>query len=181
MSRVMKRQIIIALALLMVLALPGCSGKSGDLAEKMSDAFGELGDQVSSLGDQLSDIGDRLDGGQKVQEHEEQEPEAKDTPVPTEELEETPADTESSDNIRPEVKEAIDACEEYFNKYADFMESYDESDLGSMAEYLSLMGKYDEMTQELDDIEDMELTDAEMIYYTQALLRIDQRLLEVSG
>ena len=61
------------------------------------------------------------------------------------------------------------------------MESYDASDLSALSGYLSMMQQYTETMEKLDEMEDADLTDAELNYYTQAVLRIDQRLLEVTG
>ena len=101
------------------------------------------------------------------------EPEAEPEPA-----QEEPAPAGDSD-IRPEIKDAIDTYEEFFNEYVDFMKSYDASDISALSDYLSFLQEYTEYMQKLDDLENEDLTDAETIYLTQATLRIDQRLLEV--
>ena len=84
--------------------------------------------------------------------------------------------------IRPiPVPDRENGVEEFFNKYADFMESYDDSDIGALSDYLSFLQEYTEYMQKLDDLDNADLTDAESIYLTQATLRIDQQLLEVAG
>ena len=185
----MKRITAIILALALVLALTGCDGqaleeKVNNISDRIEAGAENLEDKISStadrieagaenLGDKLSDLGDKLSGAS------ESKPEPTDVPEPTAE----PAQeaTESDAAIRPEIKEAIDTYEECFGEYVDFMKSYDASNVSALGDYLSFMGKYTEYMQKLDDLEDADLTDAETIYFTQAMLRIDQMLLEVAS
>ena len=172
----MKRATAFFLALVMVLALTGCDGN--DLEEKINNAVNSAVDRIEAGAESLEkaadDLEDKLNGVEEAPEPTE-EPEP--TPEPTEPAEPAAAD----DDIRPEIKEAIDSYEEFFNKYADFMESYDDSDIGALSDYLSFLQEYTEYMQKLDDLDNADLTDAESIYLTQATLRIDQRLLEVAG
>ena len=175
----MKRATAFFLALVMVLALTACDGK--DLEEKINNAVNSAVDRIEAGAESLekaaSDLEDKLSGTA-----EEPEPTAEPEPTQAPETEPAQEETAASDaDIRPEIKEAIDSYEEFFNKYADFMESYDASDISALSDYLSFLQEYTEYMQKLDDLDNADLTDAESIYLTQATLRIDQRLLEVAS
>lgn len=165
--------LFLALVLVLVLALTGCDSK--DLEEKISSAADRIEAGAENLGDKLSSLGDKLSGASDP------EPEPTDAPEPTAEPEEAEETAASNDDIRPEIKEAIDTYEEFFREYVDFMKSYDASNIGALTDYLSFLEKYTDYMQKLDDLEDADLTDAETIYLAQATLRIDQMLLEVAG
>ena len=166
----MKKACLIALALVLVLTMTGCSGKA--LEEKINNVADRIEAGAESLEEKAGELEDKLNGTAA------EEPEPTEAPEPTEEPAQEAA---ASDDIRPEIKEAIDTYEEFFREYVDFMKNYDTSDIGAMGDYLSFLGKYTEYMQKLDDLNDADLTDAETIYLAQATLRIDQMLLEVAG
>ena len=184
----MKKTTALFLALVLALALTGCDGKA--LEEKINNVADRIEAGAENLEDKISSAADRIEAGaesleEKAGELEDKlngtaaaEPEPTEAPEPTEEPAQEAA---ASDDIRPEIKEAIDTYEEFFREYVDFMKNYDTSDIGAMGDYLSFLGKYTEYMQKLDDLEDADLTDAETVYFTQAMLRIDQMLLEVAS
>lgn len=106
------------------------------------------------------------------------------TEVPTEPTE-APQETEAvaepepvaSDVIRPEIKEAIDSYEAFFDEYCEFMKKYEESDsnLSLMADYASYMTKYADMLQKFQAMENEDLTDAELAYYLEVSGRIMEK------
>lgn len=49
-----------------------------------------------------------------------------------------------------------------------------------MAEYTTMMEKFVETMGKLEEIDENELSDAEALYYADVMLRINQKLLEVS-
>lgn len=83
--------------------------------------------------------------------------------------------------MRPEIKEAIDAYEEFLNTYCDFMESFDSSNFSMLAKYAELVSQYTEMQKRFDTLGNSDLNDAELAYYTEVSLRCSARLLEVSS
>ena len=86
-----------------------------------------------------------------------------------------------SSDIRPEFKQMIDEYEAFFNSYVAFMKRYEESGtLEMVTEYLDMLGKLNAYQEKLDAVEDMEMNAAEQEYYTQAVLRINKKMLEVS-
>ena len=89
-----------------------------------------------------------------------------------------PAGSEPAEGIRPEFKEAMDSYEAFFDEYIAFMKAYSESgnSLAMMDDYLSYMQKYVDMTAKLEALGDGSMSDEEMLYYTEVMLRISQKL-----
>ena len=88
--------------------------------------------------------------------------------------------TASSGDIRPEVKDALDSYEAYFDEYVEVMNAYaeDPTNLSIMGKYMEFLGSYAEMTKKMDDLEG-DLTDAELGYYLEVTGRITQKLATV--
>ena len=86
-----------------------------------------------------------------------------------------------NNSIRPEIKEAIDSFEVFIDEYCEFMKKYseDSTSLTMLADYAKFMGKYADMTDKMDKLEE-DFTDAELKYYTEVMLRCDQKLLETA-
>lgn len=83
-------------------------------------------------------------------------------------------DTEEvSDDIRPEVKEALDSYESFMNDYADFMKKYNEnpSDSELLSEYADYMSNYADTMDKINNLEN-DLNDAELKYYTEVQTRV---------
>ena len=165
--------VTLALSFSALLTLTGCGGSGKDLE------------------DRLNELEDKLDAvtAEKPTEAPEEEPTEPPEEEPTEPPEEEPAEepeptqapeeeAPADDEIRPEIKEAIDSYVEFFREYAEFMKDYDSTDLSALSSYLSFMQQYTETMQKLDDLENEDLTDAETYYFAQAMLQIDQLLLE---
>ncbi len=89
---------------------------------------------------------------------------------------------ELNNGIRPEFKEAIDSYEAFFDEYCEFMKNYNSSnDTTSMLnDYLSFMTRYTETMNKLNEINDKEMNTAELLYYTEAMTRINQKLSEIT-
>ncbi len=112
------------------------------------------------------------------------ETEATTTTVATK-AETTAATTETpkvASGISPEFKEAMDSYEAFFDEYIAFMNEYAESDdvLGMMTDYLDFMTRYTDTMAKLDALESSDMTDEELIYYTETMTRINKKLLEVA-
>lgn len=82
----------------------------------------------------------------------------------------------SRTTIRDEIKEAIDSYETFVDEYCDFMKNYDSSNPALFTEYMELLEKEVEMTEEFEKIENMELTEAEEDYYLEVALRCTEKL-----
>lgn len=84
--------------------------------------------------------------------------------------------------VRKNVKEAIDEYEAFFNEYAAFMKKYASSSnsLSMLEDYTSMLTKYVSYAEKWDRFEeDYDLNDAEVLYFTEASLRIEKALLGV--
>lgn len=92
--------------------------------------------------------------------------------------------TLSENEIRPEIKEFLDAYEVFVDEYVDFMQKYLNADPTSMAEmlgdYYSFLSRYTEFEEQLDAFSESELTDAELAYYLETTGRVSQKLLSVA-
>ena len=122
---------------------------------------------------------------------EEPETEAVETTQATEPVEEETteaadeADTEAaaeedSDSSFKEFKKTMDDYEDFMNSYCDLMEKYNSDPATYMTEYLEMNQKYLTVMNELEDLEDDDLTDEEMDYYLEVMNRINTRLAEVA-
>ena len=115
---------------------------------------------------------------------EETQPEVQESPVPeqapaAEEPAPVTADTSSQDFEA--FKRKMDDLEAFFDSYVEFCKAYDVSDTGMMLQYLDMMNKYNDAIKALDSIDESNLTPEEDAYYTQTLLRIDQKLIEAAN
>ena len=94
----------------------------------------------------------------------------------------TTAVSSKSTGVRKEVKAAIDSYEEFFNEYAAFMKKYSSSSnpLSMLADYTTMMTKYTSTMEKWEKFDkNYDLNDAELKYYTEATLRINNALLSV--
>ncbi len=87
-----------------------------------------------------------------------------------------------ANSISPEFKAAMDSYEAFFDEYCAFMKKYKESTnpLGMMSDYLDFMSRYADAMNKLNEIGDEELNNAELLYYTEVMLRINQKILEAA-
>ncbi len=87
------------------------------------------------------------------------------------------------DGMHPEFKEVMDSYEEFFDEYVEFMNKFAEADekdmLGMLSEYVEYMEQYTETMESLEEIDMEELTTEEALYYTEVMLRIEEKLLDV--
>ncbi len=83
--------------------------------------------------------------------------------------------------IRPDVKEAIDSYEEFIDEYCKFMKEYTSSSnpMLMMSEYLDYMQRLSDMSEKFDKIDDSDWTTAETAYYTEVMLRCQNKLLDI--
>ena len=116
------------------------------------------------------------------QPEETKEPEPTPEPEVTEEpqAEEEEQTTEDNSIEFEEFKKKIDDIEAFFDSYVEFMKSYDMTDVSMMSQYLDMLSKYEDAMNALDAIDESQLTPEEDAYYTQAMLRIDKKLIEAA-
>ena len=111
------------------------------------------------------------------------EPEETEATEPSEEVPTTESGEESEliDGLRPEFKEAMDAYEDFYGEYCDFMVKYKQnpSDLSLLAEYADLMERAVEMDEAFQAWEDEDLNNEELKYYLEVNNRVMQMLVDV--
>ena len=109
------------------------------------------------------------------------EPAAEPTAEPTPE----PQAAVPENEIRPEVKEFLDAYEACMDEYVDFMQKYMSADptgmVSMMGDYYSILARYTEFAEKIDAFDESELTNAELAYYLEVTNRVSQKLLRVAG
>lgn len=83
-----------------------------------------------------------------------------------------------TDDIHPEFKQVMDSYEKFFDEYVSFMKKYESSDnpLEIFTDYLVFMTQYVETMEKLENMDTDDLSSAELAYYTEVMLRINQKL-----
>lgn len=155
------------------------SDMRSDVYEFWSDMRSELwSDELDGAKEELEDF--REDVEKMLGKEPAEAVPAETTVPPTEPAEPSQPAAETADGIRPEFKEAMDSYEVFFDDYAKFMKAYMDSDnpLSMMSEYSAMMQQYSDTMDKLQDIDEGTLSDEEAKYYAEAMLRINQKLLD---
>ena len=98
----------------------------------------------------------------------------------TEATESEETETQASESSFEDFKQMMDDYEAFMDSYCELMEKYN-SDPGTyMKEYLEMNAKYLKVMDELEELEDEDLTDEEMAYYLEVMNRINTKLAEVA-
>ena len=79
-----------------------------------------------------------------------------------------------------EFKSKMDSLETFFNSYAEFMKSYDSSNLEMLAKYSEMLTKYSGAMNALDEIDEASLTAEQKAYYSEVMIRINKTLMEAA-
>ena len=89
---------------------------------------------------------------------------------------------ELMNGMRPEFKEAMDSYEAFFDEYCTFMKKYNSSSnpTSMLSDYMNFMSRYTEAMTKLNEISDDEMNNAELLYYTEVMARINQKLLDIN-
>ena len=111
-------------------------------------------------------------------------PTEKPSPIPTAEPQ-TKAPVVSESELRPEIKEFLDAYEACMDEYVAFMQKYMKADpvsmVSMMGDYTRILTRYTEFAEKMDAFDESELTNAELAYYIEVNSRVSQKLLLVAG
>ena len=96
------------------------------------------------------------------------------TPVPATAL----PQQEIPSEIRPEFKSTMDSYEAFFDEYCRFIKKYTQSGypMDMLSDYMRFMSRYADCMAKLEAMDDGTLSDAELVYYTEVMLRISQKL-----
>lgn len=89
---------------------------------------------------------------------------------------------QASSGVSPEFKKMVDGYEAFFDEYIEFMKSFKESGNSAkmLSEYKDFMSKYAETMKALEDLENEEMNADELKYYTDAVYRINKKLMNVA-
>lgn len=90
--------------------------------------------------------------------------------------------SEAVDGIRPEVKEAMDAYEAFYDEYIALVKQYRENptDFTILGKYADVAAKVAEMDEKFEAWESEDLTNEELKYYLELSGRIFSKLAEVA-
>ena len=109
-----------------------------------------------------------------------------DTVEEAESAETSSLDEESSESdsglLSPEFKKTMDDYEAWFDHYCDVMERYkeDSTDLELLSEMTDLLSEETTMLEEMENMDQSEMNNAELAYYLEVTARIEKRLLEAA-
>ena len=96
----------------------------------------------------------------------------------------TGEDSAESDSglISPEFKKTMDDYEAWFDHYCDVMERYkeDSSNLELLSEMTDLLTEETTMLEQMENMDQSEMNNAELAYYIEVTARIEKKLLEVA-
>lgn len=92
----------------------------------------------------------------------------------------TPVTTQETDGVDADYKAAIDSYVEFYEKYAEFMKTYDSSNVSALTEYTELLKQLNEMNEKWKAVGEKEMSKEEMDYYIDANAKIQKLLLEVT-
>lgn len=105
------------------------------------------------------------------------------TTAPTQAQTTTPTQTPGMPvGIRPEFKKTMDSYEAFFDEYCAFMKRYAQGGnaMSMLSDYMSFLSRYTEAMEDLEAMGDEEMSDAELVYYTEVMARITNKLLEIA-
>lgn len=93
----------------------------------------------------------------------------------------TVSSEENISGIRPEFKETLDSYEEFFDSYCEFMEKYLSSpaDLSLLNDYSDFTEQYEETSEKLDELGKEDMSEEELNYYMEVMMRITTKLLSI--
>ena len=84
------------------------------------------------------------------------------------------------EDIRQELKDFLASYEDFMDEYVEFMKNYKENDLSMLTHYTQILQKYTDFVQKAKSWEGNDLNNEELLYYTDVLNRVSQKLLKVT-
>lgn len=96
----------------------------------------------------------------------------------------TPSSSSISNSTSPttDFKKTMDDYEKFVDNYIAFMKKYNSSSdqAGMASDYAEYMSDYFELTEEIDAIDENNLTSADKKYYTEVMARVSKKLVDAS-
>lgn len=155
----MKRTLAGILAIITALSLTACGKSENDNADAPDDSATTSQAQTTEK--------DATDNAEETPVEEEPAPE----PAPE------PAQSGSSN-----FKEYMDSYEAYIDEYVAFMQKYKDGGqpVSMLADYMDMLQKQQEMTNDFNNYDQSQLSDEELQYYLEVQNRVSQKLLSVA-
>ena len=173
----MKKCLAILLVIALMLPLVACGEKKSESRGDSSNAFVKVEPSVEV--DKSQQV-EKESESPKVEESIKNEPENE---KPAEDVnEQEKNDDKVVNGIRPDFKKTMDEYEKFFDEYVAFMKEFSKSNntLSMMGDYTKMMAQYAITMKALEDLEGSEMSNEELVYYTNVMNRITQKLLEVA-
>lgn len=91
--------------------------------------------------------------------------------------------SQTTDGLRPEFKEAMDAYETFYGEYCEFMKKYSQNpaDLKLLTDYGEMLTKAEKVDEAFEAWNDEELTDEELKYYLDVNNPVMKMMVDVVG
>ena len=88
----------------------------------------------------------------------------------------------SETGIRPEFQKMMDGYLQFFNEYCEFIKKYTASpDMSMLKEYTEMMMQYAKAMEDLDKIDEKELSNEELKLYLNTMNEINKMLIGLTG
>lgn len=105
---------------------------------------------------------------------------------PTEEQADSEAAEEADEGsalLSPEFKKTMDDYEAWFDHYCEVMEKYKDNptDMELLSEMTDLLTEETAMLEQMENMDESEMNNAELAYYIEVTARIEKKLLEVGA
>lgn len=108
------------------------------------------------------------------------EPKPENPPKEAKPVQQEPEKEENkTSGIRKELKDFLASYESFMDEYCNFMANYNMSDPNMLTKYMQILNKYTDFAEKADKWEDNDLNNEELLYYTEVLNRVSQKLLKV--
>lgn len=110
------------------------------------------------------------------------EPAQPDTETVEDTTEEPEPGEADSGELSPEFKKTMDDYEAWFDHYCEVMKAYNENptDPDLLTEMTDLISEEAEMLEQMENMDQSEMSKAELAYYFEVTARIEKKLLEVA-
>lgn len=107
------------------------------------------------------------------------------TPASPEDQADTASSSEApvqENSNESDFRAAMDSYEAFIDEYCAFMKKYNESGnpVSMLADYTSMLARYTEMTAKMDAIDEESLSSEEWAYYSEVMMRTNQKLAELA-
>lgn len=125
----------------------------------------------------------RIPGVEPSYAAEENEPSTEETEQEESNSNDDGADTELVDGLRPEFKEAMDAYEDFYTEYCDFLKEYtaNPTDLSLLTKYGDMVERAEKMDEAFEAWDDEDLNNDELKYYLEVTNRVMQKMTDAMG